>query len=271
MNHDPAPHRHSGHASHRHCERSEAISPRHCAHTSLRHCERSEAISLPASALLIACTLLIGCAQTTVSTPLPDQARVFDYNEGRVVTMVGHAGACSMAFQGRIGPDFEATIARALTHLESQSCHSRVVTLDSGGGLVAPALRIGERLRQLGYTTEVAGWNSGRCASACGLLFIAGVERVAKPEADNSNKGAGLGVHQSSRRVGDSKVCLPDNTALPSSNARVHAYVKRMLPPQGAQLYLQLRLETDCRHMRYLTQDELIGSGIATATSRSTK
>jgi len=210
-----------------------------------------------------AAPMWVGCAQTQPPRALPEPARVFEYNEGRVVTVVS-GDACSMAFQGRIGAEFEATMQKAITHVEAQSCRNRVLTLDSGGGLVQPALRIGERLRQLGYTTEVAGWEAGRCASACGLLFIAGVERVAKPESPQGQKGAGLGVHQSSRRLGDSKVCLPEDSSLPSSNARVKAYVERMLPPQGARLYLQLRMETDCRRMRYLTLDELLDHGIAT-------
>lgn len=193
-----------------------------------------------------------------------DQTQLFEYAEGRFVTVATDQGDCSVAFQGRISSEFEGAFLKAMAAVESHPCRSRLITLDSGGGLVLPALRAGERLRQWGYTTEVAGWEAGRCASACGLLFIAGVERVAKPEAAAGNKAAGLGVHQSSKRVGDGKVCLPEDTALPSSNARVKAYVERMLPPAGAQMYLQLRAQTDCRRMRYLSMEELLQGGIAT-------
>lgn len=211
-------------------------------------------------------TALVGCASTAPRS-LPgwtEQTQLFEYAEGRFVTVMTDQGDCSVAFQGRISSDFESTFLRTMAAVESRACRSRLITLDSGGGLVLPALRAGERLRQWGYTTEVAGWESGRCASACGLLFIAGVERVAKPEAATDHKAAGLGVHQSSKKVGDRKICLPEDTALPSSNARVKAYVERMLPPVGAQMYLQLRAQTDCRRMRYLSLDELLQGGIAT-------
>jgi len=63
----------------------------------------------------------------------------------------------------------------------------RTVILQSPGGLVGEALRLGAILRAAGLNTAVI--DDGACISACPLILFAGVERLVSPQA-------WIGMHQ---------------------------------------------------------------------------
>ena len=80
-----------------------------------------------------------------------------------------------------------------------------IVGFESIGGKVLPALVIGRRLRELGWTTVVGQavsresglvFESAGCYSACSMVMLGGAERFVVP-------GSKAGVHQFSPQFGD--------------------------------------------------------------------
>jgi len=71
-----------------------------------------------------------------------------------------------------------------------------LVILDSEGGVLLYALRVGEDIRKAGFSTVVGGVDGlsgeirpAECASACAFMFLGGVERAVAI-------GSKVGVHQ---------------------------------------------------------------------------
>lgn len=80
-----------------------------------------------------------------------------------------------------------------------------IVGFESIGGKVLPALVIGRRLRELGWTTIVGQavqrdsglvFESAGCYSACSMVMLGGIERFVVP-------GSKAGIHQFSPQFGD--------------------------------------------------------------------
>lgn len=93
-----------------------------------------------------------------------------------------------------------------------------VVTFNSPGGALAPALEIGRMIRLRNYPTVVLDKNV--CASACALMWLAGTPRFLDPTAK-------LGFHASYRKVNGRLI------ESGVSNALVGHYLSQLsLPPQ---------------------------------------
>jgi hypothetical protein len=87
-----------------------------------------------------------------------------------------------------------------------------LVVLDGPGGLLAPALTIGDAVHSKGFETAVAG----QCASACAMIWLAGSKRFITPVSR-------VGFH-SARVKGKEN----DNIPSPQGNALTQAYVVRI-------------------------------------------
>jgi hypothetical protein len=71
-----------------------------------------------------------------------------------------------------------------------------LLVLDSKGGVLLYAIRLGEEVRKAGFSTTVATYEPGaaalqpgECSSACAFVFLGGVERAVF-------EGSKVGVHQ---------------------------------------------------------------------------
>jgi hypothetical protein len=117
----------------------------------------------------------------------------------------------AMTFQSISGPaacaDRECVLATGLVDRQSTSGFQEfvrshhvgrgaVVVLNSEGGVLLYALKLGEEIRKAGLSTQVGAFDpaSGElapaeCASACAFVFLGGVER-------NVTLGSKVGVHQ---------------------------------------------------------------------------
>jgi hypothetical protein len=82
----------------------------------------------------------------------------------------GDAGASIIYIDGQIAPDDDKKF-RAI----SKTIPNAIVVLDSDGGSLLPALEIGKIIRVAGYSTIVT--DDRTCASACALIWLAGIER----------------------------------------------------------------------------------------------
>lgn len=100
-----------------------------------------------------------------------------------------------------------------------------VISLDSNGGLVTEALRIGAKIKLSNWSTMVVP--SGSCLSACGLIWISANRRYL-------DKTANLGFHAAYRMIDG----VPVETGM--GNAEIGSYLTHM----------GLRIEA----IRYVTQ-----------------
>jgi hypothetical protein len=101
-----------------------------------------------------------------------------------------------------------------------------IIGFESIGGKVVPALVIGRRIRQLGWTTVVGQavrtktgpvFQSAGCYSACSMIMLGGVERYVVP-------GSKPGVHQFSPQFNDK-----DTFSAADMNAIVRDYARQVV------------------------------------------
>lgn len=85
------------------------------------------------------------------------------------------------------GPITEGDADRLEAHLAAAEAGPEIVALDSPGGLVREALRIGRTLRAAALDTLVA--EGMVCASSCPYVLAGGVARIVAPDA-------AVGLHQ---------------------------------------------------------------------------
>lgn len=84
-------------------------------------------------------------------------------------------GGEEISIDGPIGFGLTARLDDALDSFDNV----RVIHLNSDGGRLAEAYRLGERIRDRGLKTYVAG----ECSSACVIAFASGTERLLGPKA----------------------------------------------------------------------------------------
>jgi hypothetical protein len=218
-------------------------------------------IRLPMLLALVGSALLSGCAALNPS--LHDYQ--FRYDEGTLRETRSADGDCSITANGKISVGFGHEFANIVKRLEKVQCKTKTVYLNSTGGLVVPALQAGALIRKQGYSTAVAE-GSGKCQSACGFIYIAGVERISRGRNALNWSGNEIGLHQISRKDASdgSKSCLTGETMDAKIVALMRRYIGAMLPKRGAEAYFKSMMETDCQKIRFFTPEELLSLGIST-------
>lgn len=218
-------------------------------------------IRLPTLLALVFSALLSGCAALNPS--LHDYQ--FRYDEGTLRETRSADGDCSITASGKISVGFGHEFANIIKRLDTVQCKTKTVYLNSSGGLVVPALQAGALLRKQGYSTAVAE-GSGKCQSACGFIYIAGVERISRGRNLLNWSGNELGLHQISRKDASdgSKSCLSGEKMDEKIVTLMRRYIGAMLPKRGAEAYFKNMMETDCRKIRFFTPEELLSLGIST-------
>src|SRR5262245_46447079 len=117
----------------------------------------------------------IAAAAMLASTVLPGRAAQIEVS--------GPPGASAIAIVGTIETaDAETFQEKTRTLTEA------LVLLNSNGGDVVAAIRVGEMVRARGFTTFV----TDTCASACTLIWLAGSQRY-------MSRHAQIGFHQASK------------------------------------------------------------------------
>lgn len=153
-----------------------------------------------------------------------------------------------LALTGTIDPD---AATRVEAQLEALGEYIKVVRLDSPGGSVDDAIKIGEMIRAHGFDTLVE--TGALCASSCPLVFAGGVHRTAEA-------GAAVGIHQvfasaapdqkqtGARAAGDAM----------AQAQRTTARITRYLTDMGVDTALWLHaLDTPPASLYYLSAEEM--------------
>ena len=138
------------------------------------------------------------------------------------------------------------------------------VVLASGGGSVPEAEKMAKTLRKNGVTTMVH--SEYYCASACGIVFIGGKERIIWDSGDQ------IGFHAISVNYG-LDISVEQYYIAGQMHATQYVYTMMVYVPPGKEWELmklinKLTYTDDPRIMRYPSAKELLDAGIATTVFR---
>jgi len=151
---------------------------------------------------------------------------------------------------------------RVAAEIAAHGEYIKTVALNSPGGSVTDALKIGRLVRDKGFATSVAA--GALCASSCPLIFAGGRERVAT--ADSA-----IGVHQiyasaPASALGSSLANAGDAMSEAQS---MTAEIVRYMSEMGVDQEVWLRaLETPPDRLTYLSADELRRLNLATRVAK---
>jgi hypothetical protein len=149
-------------------------------------------------------------------------------------------GGEELNIEGPIGFGLTAKVDDALASFGNV----RLVRLNSEGGRLAEAYRLGDRIRDRGLSTYV----SGECSSACVIAFASGAERLLGPKAR-------VGLHEVGYRGLVSGWAEPDR----------RKYIE-FLKGQGVSAgFVSTAMRRGGEGMWYPSHGQLIDSGIASA------
>lgn len=164
-------------------------------------------------------------------------------------------GGGVLSLTGTIDP---GAAGRVQAEIEAHGEYISTVALDSPGGAVADALAIGKLLHDKGYGTSVAA--GALCASSCPLVFAAGRERVASPQA-------AIGVHQiyAAAPEGSLTARLTAAGNAMSEAQTLTAKISRYLHEMGIDEEVWLTaLETPPDRLTYFNAQDLLRLNLAT-------
>lgn len=195
-----------------------------------------------------------------LSACMPTQLNVSDhshpYHDGQVALFMDH-GDCYLSITGEVNSQLGGLMNQSLSELSAKDCGQRVVLLQSHGGDIKSAMAIGQMIRSHKATTHIHGY----CDSACGFVFIGGVQRTVS-FGTASEVESELGFHQPKPMDG-LRGCLAQSQINPLLLANIKSYLGVMLPRKGAQAYYQELLNSPCRGMDYLNATLMLDTGIA--------
>ncbi|MCX5478418.1 hypothetical protein OSH08_05350 [Kaistia geumhonensis] len=158
---------------------------------------------------------------------------------GWVHIRYGENNSCIVSLTGSI------TLANAnFFEAVTADCTSGGVLLESNGGLVEPALHIGELIRQRGLETAVA--YDARCASACALIWLGGVKRNIFPSSR-------IGFHAAYVMDGD----VARETGV--GNALIGSYLTTMGLPRRSIIFIT---SADPKSVNWLDYRDAVDLGI---------
>lgn len=170
----------------------------------------------------------------------------FNYWDG-VVRAVTYKQRCYLEFDGGVANASQRAYRRAYDYLvQDTGCTPDYISLNSKGGDVVTGIDIGNHIRLVRMATFVPA--DKRCNSACVLIFIGGTNRYLQGE-NNAN----LGLHSTTQH----QQCLYDNSP------REKKYIRKMLPPASANLYI-LQVQNGCYPMFYVRNKDALHQQFAT-------
>jgi len=177
-----------------------------------------------------------------------------NYGKGTLYYNLNNGGECSLEIDGQINASLEKVFQDVLKKSELYECKSYGVSLNSGGGNVAVAMRLGDIIKSKKMRTTVLD----KCKSSCMYLFISGQTRIA-------SKHSFLGMHQSVDL--DTGACItPFN--IPKNNSEyfkgLQRYIDARLGSKAGRYYAGKDNEAGCNEMLQIDNEEFLKEGIIT-------
>jgi cytochrome c len=207
--------------------------------------------------------VLLFLISSQASTPLFAQSAEnsfqLDYSGG-AIQGIQKDGTCFVLITGKIQNDIESAFDKALYFLRVNSCSEKIVLLNSRGGNLGIAMKLGKAIRREGITTQI----NGECDSACGFIFIAGAHRLV--DLDGSNTIASrFKVHQpTAPTISGINRCANNDYLNSPLVATVKTYLKSMLPDTSAQYLLRVMMSVKCEDELNIEARSLLDFRVAT-------
>ena len=194
------------------------------------------------------------------------------------VTPRENNGKCVIYIKGDITSKLQPELEKAMESFSTAVCIEKIINLDSRGGAGFAAEGVGRLIRANSYNTHVS--LGSQCSSACGFIFIGGVERtieVSRYSTRHSDYKSPpkFGFHSpriSGTDPNDLKTCI---TAQENSNLvdpkfektqiRVYNYAIQMLGRESGIMFAQSVFQIKCADMIYASPEGLINTKIATS------
>lgn len=193
------------------------------------------------------------------------------------VTTSANSGKCIIFVKGDITQKLRPLIEQAMESISKNECTEKIVNLNSRGGQGFVSESVGRLIRLNDYKTQVS--LGSMCSSACGFIFIGGVERIIEvsrysPRHSDYKPPPQFGFH-SPRIIGseatDLKSCI---TAQENSNLvdpkyekvqlRIYNYAIEMLGKESGIIFAQSVFQIKCAEMIFASPQGLIDTKIAT-------
>lgn len=185
-----------------------------------------------------------------------DRAReqIVTFDGGRFVIGGTHVDTCVVALQGVINRDATLKFDGVVESSEKRGCSKPWLLLESPGGIVDDGVSLAREVR----TRQFRTMTRLQCASACALIFIAGVERVL------IGSRATIGLHQpAAYRQGFEKSRRCVTSAYSDGLAQVRRLLRWAIP-EGADRVMEIILQTPCDSIEWIRGQQALDLAVAT-------
>ena len=169
------------------------------------------------------------------------------YAGGRYLIARGSDGVCIVALQGAITEQGVHSFDEVIRKSAELGCNNPWLMLESPGGLAFEGLDLGRKIRRAGFRTIARS----ACASACALIFMAGIERTLVGST------ARIGLHQPARGT----TCDP--TSYTSLAHDTVDYLHTVIPAHADEI-MALVLRTPCNQIDWVYGQRALDLEIAT-------
>lgn len=211
---------------------------------------------------IILSTIVLSSLCSCVS--IPEGRYSTQYSDGKVIIQ-NIGGKCELLLDGGISSDLPDFIESEINNLNTRNCSSKFLIINSHGGLLSAAQKIGKLIRSNKFDTVVR--YEKQCSSACGLIFIAGINRIIWKPNFLFTKEPRIGFHTPA--IKSTNNCL--NITQASKDARVRSvvtnvfkYAESMIGRDPALQFTTNMFDTDCKDMKNFSPEILMRQGIAT-------
>jgi len=174
------------------------------------------------------------------------------YEGGRSVVRRSLSGDCVIALQGIVSNEASFKFDDVVKKAAANGCGTPLMLLlESPGGSLIDGITLGREVRFQGLRT-VARYD---CASACGMIFLGGAERVL------ARSRARIGFHQASFQTDKDKWCI-DSTAN-SEAEKIRRYLRFVIPANADRVF-RMVMETSCNSIEWSYGQNALELGVAT-------
>ena len=177
-----------------------------------------------------------------------------NYGKGTLYYNLNKGGECSLEIDGEINNSLEDAFHDILKKSEQHDCKSYRLSLNSGGGNMAIAMRLGDIIKSKDMTTTVLD----KCKSSCMYLFISGKTRI-------TSKHSVLGMHQPRNLDTGECTTLTKISRNNTDSLREHQqYIDARLGTKAGEFYANKDNLASCNEMLQIDNEEFLKEGIIT-------